>query len=1111
MSEQDSKNIVTVSQNHSGPGDNVAEKHVYSAISPTVIQSTVEEVLTEIRHRNPRSASNKLRILSSTSQLNTEAKALISVLSILVAIANQDETPQGYLVVESCLQTKLDGFFSDIATSTQLRLDIQNERIDDAERLYQSTENLGEYSKEVFYEFLAQEHELENIFENNRHQLTEITLCGLTRGFIKLQSHANSVRSSERLLLRYSGFNSKVLNFIARCNYLDSQITTLHYWLITASERKQTLLLADECISLLDECGANDHRMVSQAKGFLSFFTGSYEPLVDACWKHINNIEAIDIDFGHRLRGLRDNSFEGLKDLSYEIEKAHKDSSYKASIIERLTKSHELSSSEDLILFINIANSTTIREWINNGGEISSEDELEKEFNQLELLCYANDGSPKYTTAITKAADSLLSKIKEEPCNLNPLRIKELSTILLRAGLATQVCALLHPMIPKTDIWLSPIVKIYINALLESQQLTTLDRVFSAINSNDWCEFLWQAKARELDYLNELDKAVSAMKKALELSPKSLGIWDYLIYLLKRKNTELASYQEYLNKIPTEILAKPNEQSSRLLFELAANGHYGIVENTIVNWFIDDPINSAIPITNFHVNESAIAEDNATRPILESTKNCLTGFRYSLDGKDTTKLIVHGTESKHSSIIKYSSPLAQQLLKMDIGQTVQYRAYDLTVLEKLPPYVAVFRLSLEIRHTTNDGSDCFYKFSLPEDPTEMMSSIEKKMIALDNHEKQEEFYKNPAYPLFLKGHLLGNDCAVLSALNQLTSKVSVKPSLPSIGVEQPDTIILDVYSVAYLALTGLIHGLERKQIKVVITVETQAYLEHFLENVNRNNYMRAGVNDEGKLWFITADDIKKQTENVQRGIKQILKIALIGQPHLADIPPDIIKIKEAVDLSVFSSLKLSITNNIPWLCIDEAFAQLAHKSNYPVVNAFNFFSQLSLSLDIDTKLPGLYLHVTGGLPYPLTYDDLLQMSNAQDTLSHYYLSEILRMYPGAYPNSDSAIQHLHKIILLALARAYEDGVFINGFSESNPGNNGYAVRLFNTCCYTTIQIQDGEEAERKLAKLLCTVIITAKGNPLICKLVSRLGTQFISGHFLCFDTVNGYIRKLLYD
>lgn len=873
MSNNSSKD--TIEQTHFGAGDNVGEKHVYNSISPSAIQASVVKILTSLRHRDPFSADSQLQSLKTTSQLNTESKSVIELLSVLIQLAKKQKTPDAYAIAEECINTKPGAYFEDIAISTILRLNIESGKPDDAITLYKSLDSPGIVSQEVYYEFLASESELIQLLDNHSHRLTENTLCGLSRGLIRCESQYMALKSAQKLLERYPSFNSRVIEFIARCHYLSNQELSIHYWLISTHVKNQVLCLADDCINLLSECEGKDPRIVELAESILNYSFGSHEFLADTCWKFITNIEAIDMEFGSMLRSYRDKNFSGLDNLDSKIDKASKDPSYKQSIIDHINAAKELSSSEDLVLFCSIADSKTVREWIENGGKVSSEDEIEREFNQLELLCHASDGSPKYTRDLIKSADTLLSKVNQEPNNLNLVRVNGLAIMLINSRIAHKACALLEPIISGTELWLSPIVKTYINCLLECQRLTTLETILTAIPSDDWCDFEWQAKARQHDFLNELSEAVYAMEQALEKSPNSLQIWDYLIYLLGRNTNDPSLYEKYLNRIPTEILSEPNEKSLRLLLNLSENSQYEIVDTTIVNWFINNPIQYAKHITDFSLNRIYRKNNSSASSFLASTDNCIGGYRYTLDGKDITKLIIRDAigEPKHPAIIKESSPLAQKLISMSINDTIQYDVYELTLFEKLPPFVAVLRLSADIRQTINDGSDCFYQLSMPDNPDEMILHLEKKIAALHKSDIRDKFYLDPAFPIYMKGHLLGKSCPILSALEHFTSQKSIKHSLPNIGVSIPEILILDVYSIVYLAITGLFYGLERTQTKTVITVETEAYLKDFLNTIT-NDYMQIGVTDEGKLWRITAEQFNKETADIQAVIKNGWRQAL---------------------------------------------------------------------------------------------------------------------------------------------------------------------------------------------------------------------------------------------
>ncbi|WKD51034.1 GapS6b family protein [Microbulbifer spongiae] len=1106
MDESDGTTIETVHQQHYGTGDNVKEKHVHHAVSPEAIHGPVQDILTCLRHRDVGAAQDKLRTLQIASQLDSRTAGILDVLAILVDIGNSDIPRNGYSQVESCLRHQLELTFSDIALSALMRLDILNERTADAGSRYQAMDDPGECCQEVFFEFIADQLVLEEFLSNRVHQLTEATLCGLTRGLLRCERFELAEDSSIRLCSTYPCFNSEVVKLITSSNCLNSQLIPSHYWLITNSERREIFALVDRTVSLLEECQGKDARLVNQSIAFLHYLGGASKQLVDACRKYIANIEVVDKDAALFLRSLREKNPEGIEGLPYEIERAQNDFSYRKSLIDKLRNSSEIST-EELVLFGSIAENSTIKSWMENGGKVATEGDFERDFISIELHCYASDGDARSEANIKRAVSSFLTNHKSHLHKINPPRLLELTSMLLARDMGAQVCSLLRPIIPTTDIWLSPIVRNYIHSLLGSDQLTTLNNILSEIHQDDWCDFIWQVKARQCDHLNDMSGAIDAMESALSLSPMSLSAWHYSVSLYKRQELPEEDYAKFLERVPDEVFESQSKQAWQLLYEISAHGGFARAENIIVTWFLQNPDRCAKLVTDFHLTEVTDIDAKATKTPSKTTEHCLGGFSYLIDGQPAIKLVVEGVSANHSCTLNSSSPLGQSLLKMNIGDTANHGIQEIKLLEVMPPYVAIFRLAIELRQANNDGSDCFYSFSLPENPDEMVASLEQKMLAMEGGNK-ELICSNPQYPLFLKGHMLGDSCPVHSALNHLTSKASVKSPLPSVGEGRPEYIIVDVYAIVYMGLTGLIHGLIQSDVVMLITVETKAYLESFLQNISRDDYMRVGVTNKGKLWRVTSEDIQVGTSDVQLAIRHILKVADVAAPNLVDMPPDIVQIQSAVDSSVYSSLKLSISNDVPWLCIDEAFAQLSLKSDYPVVNTLQFFTLTGHKLDIAKKLPGLYHHVSSGLPYPLTYEEILLMANSDDEHAHYFLAEILRMYPHAYSDTNAAVSHLSKIVVLVMAKAYIDGEILNGLRVRNPRNNGYAEKVFNVCCYISMQFKDGNEAEYKLALLLCAVIDEVKDMPTMKKLIQVLGSGFIAGHFLSFVAVNAHIEEI---
>ncbi len=1094
-------------QNHSGPGDNISgDKYVLQAISPTELQTTIRKILTSLRYRQPIRAKEQLDILEATSNLDYDTIGILEVIKILIDIANDKVPPDAYLCVSTYLKTTTNKLCSDIAISTQIRLDEKNKNQADARKRYAAINNPSVYTNEVFYEFIANKNEIKESYENKKLQLDEAELCGLFRGALKIKKHALAFDIAEYLNTISPTLNSQVFLALLKANIIESKLEKRYYWSVTATIRQEILNLCDETTSLLNNTNGKDSRIINQAATLLLFVFGDNKPLADVCWKYISEIESQLPDIAKQIRHSYERETVNPDEIISKITKAQNNISFKKEVVSEITKSKEISA-DDSTLLGNLADIKSIRKWLEEGGSITSEDLLEKDFSILELKALACGDNPKSLDALRTQANNFIQNHNDSLLFISPPRLIDLANKLIDLELSPAACELLKPHIPPKDIWVSPIVQCYINALLDSQQMMTLSATLAEIDEKDFSSYIWQVKARQQDSLHEFESAVEAIESAIDIEPLSLYSWYILLHLHIKHHSEKKLIAKTLNRIPDEVFSQQSNFGFTLLAEILMNSDFKRAEKHLVNWFIADPDKCATPFTNVYISAFLERDEKTVPELSETINNCIGGVRYSCDGKISTKLLIENNEKQHQSLLNISSPLGRLLSNMSIGDIEQHGIMDIKLLEKLPPYIAAFHIASELRQTINDGSDCFHSFSLPEDPDEMLKSLERKLSPADNGNK--DINSNPNIPLFMKGHRQNSLSPVKAALIHLTDKNSIKHELPNFGEENPNQIILDVYSIIYLILTDMVDELIQKPIEIIITTETKTHLENWLKDINRENYLSMGVHPDGGLIRITAEDIQRETSGIQKNMKLIIEKSKVVTPKLVDLPPDILKIEHAVDLSVLSSLKLSTTNDIPWLCIDIFFAQLSKVSNYKTVNAHQFFIRLGKGLPLDKKQQGLYLHVTAALPYPVTFEDITHLSKSKDEHAPYFLYKILRMYPNAFSDTRAAIFFLHSVLKTILINAYSDEKIENCLREYNPKDNGYIERIFYICCYTSMQCNDGQEAEYKLALFLAEVLLTFKSIPSVYKLISIMASRFVDGHFMNIPVIKEYLKTML--
>jgi len=1096
---------VTPIQNHSGSGDNVSgDKISLQAISPSEIQNSLRKILTNLRHKQFTQAKNQFEALEATSNLNAEALSILQIISILIKLAEGEVTDDGAGILRSYFKIKHDEFCTDISLSAQLRLDVKNECFEDARERYVSADTCGIYTKEAFYELIADTTEIEAFFRTEKLRLDEIELCGLVRGALRLKNPEQALEISEFLHSLSPTFNSKTFITLSKACSIESKIGNDHYWRIAATLRSEILELCDEVIVLLNESNGNDIRVIGLSASLLNFVFGEYKPLADACWKNISEIEQQLPEIASQIRLLYDRSTERLSGHIYKVARARAESSYKKEIIAEITKKHEITV-DDSALLGNISDAKSLRDWISNGGTISSDNQLEKDFSLLELNTLACGNKLKSKDNLRLLVDDFIKKHKTEIPNLIPTRLLQLAEKLLDLDLPFQACKLLKQHVPITDFWMSPTLCCYLKALLNSHQMMTLDELMSTISPKDWNVDLWRIKAIQQDSLSRYDDAIEAMEIAVQMAPSSSYGWYVLINLYKKREDKKTIIASILERIPAETFSQPSQYGFNLLSEMAINGNFKRAERILVDWFIKDPEGCSIPFTNAYL--ALITNKKEISNLSNSIGQCFGGIHCSIDGKETIKLLVDDDLAIHNNLLGISSPQGELLSRMVVGDVEQLNMFEINLIERLPPLIAAFRIAFALRQAKNDGRDCFHSFQLPEDPDEMFETLKRKLLSSDI--RNQDLISNPQIPLFFKGHHQFSSSPVKSALFHLTEKRSVKHPLPGLGVEFPEKLILDVYSIIYLALTGLVKGISRSPTKLIITNETKCFFNEWLNEINRDDFFSIGVTRDGSLYRQTAEDIKKQTIEIQAAINSILTQSEVIVPKSIDLTDKILLIKDFVDLSVLSSIKLSISNDIPWLCIDEAFAQISKESGYKTVNANHFFGCIGEELLLDQKKQGLYLHVSAALPYPLTNEDVLQLSRSKDDRDHYCLAEILKMYPNAFADTGSAILFLGQILISILINAYNKKEILNGLREENPRDSGQTERVFYACCFVSMQCKDGQEAEKKLGYFLGYLLFLFQDVHSINKLIKIMASKFIAGHFLCLSAVNLYVDEIV--
>ncbi|MDD5754338.1 MAG: hypothetical protein PHN45_06265 [Methylococcales bacterium] len=1098
-----------VFQSHNGVGDVVAGNKtvniIYEKQTLEFLYRPIEDIFSDIRERKPDLAQIRLETIKSTNALDSASIAVIEdMLSIHSNSLDEKTIRKVYKSLTTFLNNVTDALYRDLCLATLMRLEVKMGQSGDAKERYSRVSAPDSYAQEVFYELVATIEELKNVYTKNRIDLDENQLTGLVRGGFRNQNFEFMLEVANRLNDKFSSFNSKVLLLLAKAYHLSSRIGNRHFWCITATLKTEFIQVMDETVILINESKGLDLRLFDVAAQYLRYLHGEHKELTDICLKYIDQVREVH----PKIAAILTNDTSKFDDdFFYEYHKVENDKNYREKLLDELFAETEISSSNFVILkdFLDLKN---LIKWKNFGGTIIGTDDLETDFYNLQLSILTIPKEP-FSPEIENVRGQLqtfVKKYQERLENLNPERLLDLTENLHRyPGLAIIACELIKPIIPISDLWASPIVQRYLCVLLCSQQMTNLASVLSSIPEVERDGFVCQICTSLSEQQHDYQEAIIAIEKAIELDISQLDAWCFLIYLHKKIEISDSDLALILKRIPNEVLEKNSGMALQLLWDIAITGDFPRAEKIILSWFIKNPTSNAIAITDFHF--FFIFNDKTEFETITSKNvgKCIQGVRFKKNDKILTKLLVDRVFNDHECLLDVNSELGKMLIKMNVGE-IREGINDITLLENLPPYIAAFQISLHLREEQNDGSDYLSSFDVPSNPDEIPAFFERKFAG---NEKQTKELLNREAPFFIKGRRLCPSDPVKAALQQLLSKKSVKYSLPNFGEEVPTQVVLDVYAIVYLAVTGLVHGIKNSSVKFVITRETKEVVQQWLNNINREDYLSMGFGAKGNMYVNTAENIKQSTQKIQEALNLIISNSEVIKPALVDFPPVILSIQNAVDISVYSSMRLSISNNIPWLCIDEMFAHLFISSGYLQVNSVKLFIELGHSLNFNQKKEGIYLYAQGLIPYAITERDLRLLSVSVDDFDHYFLAEIISSFSINFPNKKVVVSDAKPAIYF-FADLLEI-VLMRDFIAINKGlRKGHAEKLFNVCCRLSMQYDDRKStAGHKLAILLCRLFSMFETIPEMQQLVAEMASMFAFGHFIDVELINRHINELI--
>lgn len=947
-------------QIHKGTGDNISGNknisienlNIYQEIAPKSIQKNVTQILNDLRDYKIDEAKIKLTTLQLLGCLDEESSAIIETLSIHAGFFAEENIDNALSVINRYLSKHENLLIRDLCLSALIKLSCHQGYHQEAKERYLNEEHPGEYARKSYYHFLADADELIEVFNSKKFSLTENELEGIIDGALCHNEGEFAYQVAQFLDHNYKSYNSECLILFSRAVKLNPILSNTHYWLCSAELQRELMDICNQLMHLFEVSEYRNYYIFNIAIPISIYLGNEHEDLFSLCSKYINKVERKNKFAAHFI--VQNIVIDNVDLLEIDSQKILEDESYKKEKLEKVLRKKQISSKEASFIG-KFASPQQIKDWLEEYGKFSTEDKTVSDFNSfyLKTLSVTNHKDLQYIYEIRCDFNLLINKYSEIIKESNPEYILEIAKNLIDIDLAYESSCLLNLLIPIQDsFWNSQLIYIYIHSLYKGQQYLQLSRFLNKVEKKTWNNDIFIIKAAITAFEGNLIEAVKIIKEALNYNKLCLKSWEYLVHLNIMLKTE--KIENILNEIPLELFNEPSKVGNNLLILMAKNNLFNKAEKIIVSWFIQDPNNTFIYLSDFNLSllnyNIELSSDAINKLLFSGTiNNCLGGITYKLGNKIITKLIIENPTLNHEIILDTSSPIAKFLNELSVGERKKHSMGFIEIIEKTTPYITAAKLANTLRVKLNDGSDGFNYFTYPYDLEEITQYFEGNLYFIEN-DKNDEIYKNPLIPIIFKTYIMEKQQdPIQAALNQFTDDKYVKHNLINVGDESAKDIIVDVYTIFYLTLTQLSKNIEKTGLNLKITIETKLCLENWIARIESGKYLTAIFDENRKLTGITSEYMKINYSDMIIEMKHIIKIADIIYPKLIDVDPVLLLFKGIMDIETYSTILSAISLDIHLLCIDQAIIETLQTFNIKIYNPINLFAKLGNSLDFQSK------------------------------------------------------------------------------------------------------------------------------------------------------------------
>ena len=1056
-----------INQAHSGTGDNIAGDKIIQSIHGGDFVISAHEIYYLINISSFREAESYIEVINKLPSKSAEVTQFLEVIIIYLNAIESRLIPTNISVIKSAVRQKTVNF-DDLYKSILVEITYINS-VDDARTIFDNYVGEGaHYLDNVRYRFFSEANEIQKVFEKELLVLDDLGLLYLTLGLNRVNKVDAALKALSKIEKKNE--NLEIFRLLLSFNNLVEKIDRPLMYL-EKSIVSSFISIAMEFIDLI-----KDKKELNK---------NSINLLINLAIKSdfsISNIMDKALDF---IEPIREISIEVADVLDkYSVNRAE----LNPELLDKIKNLKPLTS-DDAILILNVLkiNQKELRRivnWVTKCGEIDEDNEFERELLKLILNSFVFKDKlnvQEFEKKLSKFLENKERKIRNVP----PFFIIMLCENLFefKKNQVLSINKLLEIIISKNN-YESVIYLYYLYSLLYLEKYESLRHYIEKIDNNDISVDFLILRARYYRSIRDFLSAKIDYIKALEIHQNSINIWVEYI-LMSLKCDDISETQKILKLIPQDVLKPRAKGIFNLIYLIYSKIDSDFSEKLLGKFFIMEPDFVSPQLCNIHfqliVQSIELVADITYDDVYE-------GVIYEVDGERRQKLIVAEEFAKFSYFINIDSHLGCALTEMDLGEERIVSFQNIKLIEKQPSFLTIFQLALEIsnenRHNSTNTNFYQLKVSDDVDVNEIKNMLQR--FSTENH--TEDLISNNEITMYIKGSLFKEHDEFETVLRILENKKSNSCLHNTIGnTKAGKSIILDIYSFVYLCLSNNYKALMNSGINVFITQETADIISKWIEKVTSDDYLSISVKDD-TLMKTDVETVKRYLSPFIQALYTLIDYVEVVHPTIIDLPDFANEIRGILSDSVFSTLKLSISNDIPWFCLDSALRTIFVQENHvKVIKNNDFISFLSNFLDFEDRKLALKKWSSTGLYAIYHYKDLIGLAQSKELEDWLLLLNLLNDTPMSFDNNEQALKILSSIIISLMIKLCSHRILQETIILEN-----LIYALFNKCINTL----DGAIREDRLIELIFEVINLIDYNSYMLKYFFNLVGKYLAGHFL---------------